>query len=147
MKPTWILVADNTLARFFTVDTASSPLEELNSLTHAQGRLLDHDITTAIPGKIKSSTGVGHALEQATDPKQHEADNFAKHVADYLSDALNVNKFEQLAIVAGPAFLGMLRQHLSGQLKKRVCFELNKSIAEQSPENIRSHLPKFLPSI
>ncbi|MCX7099579.1 MAG: host attachment protein [Methylococcales bacterium] len=147
MKPTWIVVADNTLARFFTVDTESSPLEELSQLTHEKGRLLDNDLTTDIPGKIRASNGVGHAFEQATDPKRHEAENFAKQITGSLTEALNANKFEQLVLVAGPAFLGMLRKELPETLSKRVSFSLDKSIASQSPADIRSHLPKYLPTI
>lgn len=147
MKPTWILVADNTQARFFTVDTASSPLEELSQLSHEQGRLLDTELTTAIPGKIKASNGIGHAFEQPTSPKHHEAENFAKDIVECLTAALNANKFEQLVLVAGPAFLGMLRKQLPDTLNKRICFALDKSIATQSTADIRSHLPKYLPSL
>ncbi len=147
MKLTWILVADNTQARFFTADTASSSLEEIDALAHPEGRLHDRDITTDLPGRIKSLDGVGHAFEQPTDPKKHESEHFAKQITDYLLVAHNAHKFEQLVIIAGASFLGLLRNHLPESIKKQVCYELEKNIATQSVADIRKQLPDFLPNL
>lgn len=146
MKLAWVLVADNTRARIFTADTASSPLNEIESLTHTEGRLHDREMTSDLPGKIKSGSGVGgHAFEQPTDPKKHEADNFAHQVAHYLETARNAHEFENLLLVAEPSFLGLLRSHLSEQIKRQISFELDKNIAGLSGDEIRTHLPDYLP--
>jgi protein required for attachment to host cells len=147
MKSTWILVADNTRARIFTADTPSSALDEIEGFTHTEGRLHDREMTTDLPGRIKSADGSGHAFEQATDPKKHEADNFAHRIAQHLEAAHNANKFEQLLIIAEPTFLGLLRRHLPEHIKKLVCFELDKNIATQSVADIRKHLPDYLPNL
>lgn len=147
MKLTWILVADTTRARIFTADTPSSPLEEIEDFPHIAGRLHDREITSDLPGRIKSADGGGHAFEQPTDPKKHEIDNFAHHIAKFLEDAHNANRFEQLMIVAGPSFLGMLRSHLPEQIKQLVRFELNKEITMLSAADIRQHLPQYLPNL
>jgi protein required for attachment to host cells len=147
MKQTWILVADNARARIFTAATPSSPLEEIEDLTHTAGRLHDREMTTDLPGKIKSTDGGGHAFEQPTDPKKHEADSFALQVAQHLEVAHNANKFKQLLIIAEPSFLGLLRSHLSDQVKKLVSFELDKNITDQNATDIRNHLPEYLPHL
>ena len=146
MKSTFILVADNVRARIFTAETPSSPLEEIEAMAHTEGRLHDREITSDFPGKIKGEGSVGHAFEQPTDPKKHEADNFAHRIAHYLEEAHNANKFEQLLIIADPSFLGLLRNQLSEQIKKLVCFELDKNITTHSVDDIRKHLPTYLPS-
>ncbi len=145
MKLAWVVVADNTRARIFSADTASSPLSEIDSFTHTEGRLHDREITSDLPGKIKSDNGGGHAFEQPTDPKKHEADNFAHDVAQYLESARNGHKFETLLIVAEPSFLGLLRNHLSEHIKKQISFELDKNIATLGSDEIRKHLPQYLP--
>ncbi|MEQ1637967.1 MAG: host attachment protein [Methylococcales bacterium] len=145
MKSTWILVADSVQARIFTADSPSSALEEIDTLVHPEGRLHDRDLTSDLPGRIKSSDGVGHAFEQQTDPKKHEAESFARLITDYLLDAHNAHKFEQLLIVAEPTFLGLLRSQLPEQIKKQICFELDKNITTESAADIRKHLPDFLP--
>ncbi|NOT83377.1 MAG: host attachment protein [Methylococcaceae bacterium] len=147
MKLTWILVADNTRARFFTVTTPSSELTEFDGLEHPEGRLHDREITSDLPGRIKASDGVGHAFSQQTDPKAHESAVFAKFISDCLIEAFNAHKFEQLILVAGPDLLGLLRQQLPEQLQKQVCFELDKTLTSLSAADIRQHLPEFLPHL
>ncbi|NOT85571.1 MAG: host attachment protein [Methylococcaceae bacterium] len=149
MKSTWILVADNTRARFFTVATPSAALEEIDTLVHTEGRLHDRDLTSDLPGKIKASGGIGqgHAFEQPTDPKKHETEAFAKLIAAYLNNAHNAHKFEQLMVVAGVSLMGLLRIQYSEAVKKKVYLELSKNIATLSTAEIREHLPKFLPNL
>jgi protein required for attachment to host cells len=147
MKLTWIVVANNTQARIFTAQTPSSPLEEIEGFAHTENRLHDREMTTDLPGRIKSADGSGHAFEQPTDPKKHEADNFARQIAHHLNDAHNLNKFEQLLIIAEPSFLGLLRNHLTEQVKKLICFELDKNIVLQTTEEIRKHLPDYFPTL
>jgi protein required for attachment to host cells len=145
MKSTWILVADNVHARIFTTDTPSSALQEIEDLTHTEGRLHDREITTDLPGRIKNTDGSGHAFEQPTDPKKHEADSFAHRIAKHLEAALNANKFEQLLIIAEPSFLGLLRNCLPELVKHHICFELDKNFTTLSAVEIRKHLPEYLP--
>ncbi len=146
MKPTIILVADSSRARIFTAESPSSSLEEIEALAHSEGRLHDREITSDLPGKVKGEGRMGHAFEQATDPKKHEAENFAHCIAHYLEDAHNEGKLEQLLMIAEPSFLGLLRNQLPEQIKKLVCFELDKNITTHSVEDIRKHLPTYLPS-
>ena len=146
MKPTLILVADNSRARFFTAETPTSPLVEIEAMAHIEGRLHDREITSDLPGKIKGDGKMGHAFEQATDPKKHEADNFAHRIARYLEETHNANRFQQLLMIADPSFLGLLRNQLSENIKKLICFELDKNITTHSVNDIRKHLPTHLPS-
>ena len=146
MKSTWILVADSTRARIFTTESSSTPLEEIEDFSHTESRLHDREITSDLPGRIKSVAGGGHAFEQATDPKKHEAENFAHSLAQYLEDAHNANRFAQLLIIAAPSFLGLLRDHLPEQIKQLVHFELDKDLTLLSAADIRQHLPQFLPN-
>ncbi len=147
MKLTWILIADSTRARVFTADSPASPLEEIEGFAHTESRLHDREITSDLPGKNQGVGKAGHAFEQPTDPKKHEVDTFAHSLAQYLEKAYNENRFEQLIIVAGPVFLGLLRSHLSEHIKKLVRFELNKELTLLSPDDIRQHLPQYLPNL
>ncbi len=146
MKTSLIVVADQSRARIFKTETASGPLIEIGALTHSEARLHDRELTSDLPGRIKGSGHIGHAFEQATDPKQHEIDLFAHRLAHYLEDAQNNQQFNQLLIIAEPSLLGYLRGCLPEHLKKTICFELAKNITSLSPEQIRLYLPDYLPS-
>ena len=145
MKQTTIVVADSTRARIFTTDSAHSPLIEIETMAHPEGRLHDRDLTSDLPGKDVGGDGSGgHAYQAKTDPKKHELAEFAKRVANHLDDARNANKLSNLLIVAEPAFLGKLRAHLSTGTKEKIVFELDKNLTHHSPEDVRKHLPEFL---
>ncbi|MGR8942207.1 MAG: host attachment protein [Gammaproteobacteria bacterium] len=147
MLSIWVVVADHSRARFFQTESSSAPLEEIDNLVHAEARLHDREMTSDLPGKIKNpgGHGGGHAFEQETDPKKHEADVFAGKIVHYLEQAHNVNRFSQLIIIADPSMLGLLRQHMPSHLNTHVCLEMDKNLTGMSAADIRAHLPDFLP--
>ena len=108
----------------------------------------DRDITTDLPGRSFDSKGnARHAMEPTTDPKHELAIEFARTIARHLDAARVKRGYEQLVIVAAPSFLGLLREQLNNTCRKLVAFELNKNLVQQTPEEIRSHLPKLLPAV
>ncbi len=148
MPSTWIIVADSSRARIFSTETSSSPLVEIEALTHGEGRLHDRELTEDLPGKIKNVGGVGgHAFEQPTDPKKYEADIFAHRIIHYLEDAHNANRISRLLVIAEPSMLGLLRKDMPAQIKKLIAFELDKNITSLGADEIRKHLPDYLPSL
>ena len=148
MKATWILVAESSRARIFTADTPSAALREIETLAHPEGRQHEQQMTSDLPGKDPGVNGAGgHAYTTKVEPKQHEEISFARRIAQHLDDARKKNDYQQLLIVSAPSFLGVLRHELNSATAKLVCFELNKNLVTQSPEDIRRHLPEFLPGI
>lgn len=142
MKPTWILVADSSRARFFVANTLTT-LEEIGEFIHPESRLHEHDMTSDQSGRIVGAAGA-HSYQKHISPKEQEVINFAKSIAKHIDDALNAYKFEHLMIVADPEFLGELRKQLSDQSQKKISFELDKNITMQSKEEIIKYLPKHL---
>lgn len=145
MKPIMVVVADSVVARIFTAETSRSPLNEIENLTHVEGRLHDRDLTSDLPGKVVGSGGSGgHAYTQPTDPKKHELSEFARHIANYIEGARKTNQMSNLLLVAAPIMLGELRTHLSDGTKKLIVLEVGKNFTAHTAEDIRSHLPKSL---
>lgn len=145
MKSIMTIVADSSKARIFTTDSPKSPLREIDTINHPEGRMHEQDMTSDLPGKI-SGTGKsgGHAYQDTIEPKQHEINAFAKRIADYMEDVRNSDNIASLLIVAAPTFLGELRKHMSDEVKDMVAFELDKNLTQHRVEDIRNHLPKFL---
>lgn len=145
MKPTLIVVADNSRARIFTADSPSAKLQEIETLAHPEGRMHEQDMVSDLPGKDAGKGGAGgHGFQDETEPKQQEIINFAKRVAHYLEDLRNKNQLDQLILVSAPAFLGELRNQLSSETSACIVFELDKNLSQHSDEDIRGHLPKYL---
>ena len=140
-----IVVADSARARIFTADSAHSPLNEIETMAHPEGRMHEQGMVSDMPGKDSGKGGGGdHAFQEKIEPKEQEMIEFAKRVADYLDDTRKSNKLNKLLLVAAPAFLGELRTHLSNETSEKIVFELDKNLAQHSIEDIRQHLSKFL---
>ncbi|MDF1643870.1 MAG: host attachment protein [Pseudomonadales bacterium] len=145
MKTTWIVVASSSQARFFTADTATGPITEFYDLVHSESRLHARDITSDLPGKGFDRQGEGrHGLDSQTPIKKRESIQFAREVSEYLNQARRASQFGRLIIVAAPAFLGELRSTMHNDTASAVIHWLEKNIAKESPEKIRSSLPDRL---
>ena len=146
MSQTWVVVADSSRARVFTVQTPRGPLQELESLVHPEGRLHEQDLTTDLPGRAFDSSGDGgrHAMGQSVAPKEHEIQKFAKHVSERLEAARIEGKYDKLILVAAPKFLGQLRQNLSASAAALVFQEIAKNLSQHDAADIRRHLPERL---
>ena len=148
MKSTIVLVADSAQARLFTLKSATSKLNEIETLVNPEGRLHEQNITSDLPGKDNGRSGAGgHAYQNQTEPKEQIAIDFAKRVSKRLEQARSGNQIKRLMIVSAPGFLGQLRSQFSNQIGKLVCFELAKNLTTHNIDEIRRHLPKYLPVV
>ncbi|GKT12420.1 MAG: hypothetical protein ISEC1_P1398 [Thiomicrorhabdus sp.] len=145
MKPAWILIADSSRARIFTAENSIANLVEIETMNHSEGRLNEQDLESDASGHANGTMGVGsHSYTEETSARSHEEINFAKRVAQHLCKELNLNKFENLLVIAAPSFLGDLRSACSNQLQKHISFSLNKNVVTLSPTEIRGYLPVSL---
>lgn len=148
MNSTWLVVADNSRARIFSMETRSGPIEEIKSIVHTEARLRERNMTSDLPGRASGkSGGAGHAYQDETSPKEQENINFAREIANELDAARKDKKFKQFVLVAAPGFLGNLRNQMNTQTQKLACFELAKNLSHLDAVEIRKHLPERLPSL
>ncbi|MEY6431318.1 host attachment protein [Thioalkalicoccus limnaeus] len=142
---TWVLVADNSRARFFSAEKPASPLIEFRDLAHPEGRLHEGDLVTDKGGRDRNpANGVLHGLEPGTTRKQDEAERFSQIVGEELEAARSRGELTKLYIVAAPAFLGLLRRQQSSALRQLIVSEIDKNLTTQDSSSIRRQLPDYL---
>ena len=141
---TWVLVADNSRARFFTTEKATGPLQEIRDLLYPEARLHEGDLVTDKSGRDHNPGTGAHGFGTDDSHKQDGADRFALEVCNELESARNGGAFRKLYVVAAPQFLGLLRKHQSAPLRHMVAGEVDKNLATQDRTAIRKHLPEFL---
>jgi len=152
MNATWIVSANASRARFFSQAHSSDPLEEINDMVNEASRLRTVENTESDKlgptSATKSMHNVGaptpgKTYEPRQTPDQHEAELFARDIADYLLQAHRDGKFQSLSLVVSPKFLGMLRNLLAPELESAVRFEIDKDYTQFSPQQlldqIRAH--------
>ena len=140
----WVLVADRACARIFSPDLHSSELLEIEDFVHPESRLRRQDTITDGPGRFEEIAGGRHSGEPETDFKHETAEKFAHQIVVHLEKGLQEKRFDKLAIVAPPLFLGVLRKKLPSTVSKTVAVELDKDFTHFSPEQIKDRLPKTL---
>ena len=110
-------------------------------ITDPAAHLHDRDLMSDRPGRsYESFGGARHALERENDPRQREAVRFARRIARRLDEARRKDEFERLVVVAGPPFLGLLRQAMSKPTKARVAHEIHKDLVHGPIAVLREHL-------
>lgn len=141
MPVTRVIVADSSRARFFNLTSRIEPMLELDGLTHAEGRMRGQDEVSDRQGGIAGGHGEGdHTFEAPTDLKHHEAEVFARQIADRLEQGRVNHEFDKLVLVAPPAFLGTLRQALNNHLQNLVEHSLDKNLVVADEAAIRDHI-------
>ena len=141
----WVVVLDSAQARIFAADTPMGSLAEMGNLVHGEGRLRNQDLISDDGGRAFDSQGSGrHGMEPKTDAKTQEQINFAVEIGKYLKQHHQNAGFRRLYLVAPPAMMGCLRDHLGKGIQSTLVGSLDKNLAQLGPEDIRSHLPEKL---
>jgi protein required for attachment to host cells len=141
MLNTWVVVADSSRARFFILESRDEPLREIDDMIHAEGRLRAQDELSDRQGGIAGGHGQGdHTFEAPTDVKHQDAVRFAHQIGEKLEHGRVNGDYEELILVAPPAFLGVLRQCLNGHILKLVGQSFDKNLVAMDEAAIREHI-------
>jgi protein required for attachment to host cells len=144
MSKLWVVVADRSKARIFTVAEPRGPLLEVGELEHPQGREHDRALNSDKPGRAFDSKGhARHSLGTSVEPGKQEAIRFARQVADHVQAAHSDGRCNRLLLVAGPSQLGLLRENLKS-LSGMDISEIEKNLGQYDAVEIRKHLPARL---
>ena len=139
-----IIVADQSKARFFTVDSPEGELKQVQALEHELAREKAGELASDRPGRSFDSAGQGrHAMSASVEPMEQEAIRFAKEIGEQVSTACRTGSYNHLMVVAGARFLGLLRESISNPQQLRVT-EINKNLGQYDAREIRTHLPARL---
>jgi protein required for attachment to host cells len=148
---TRIVLADESEARFYDVDRFDEPLHLIGKLTDANARLHDRDLKSDRPGRVfdhaaasnQRRGAVGHhSTGGERTPRKHEAEVFAREIARDLQTAHEQHRFERIVIMAGPPFLGVLRNALPKAVSALIVREIPKDLIHEPDSAIREHLAK-----
>lgn len=134
MTKTWIVVADEAIARLLEVDEHSlKPVEELTDPdAHAKAADMRNDARGRRGTTVTASAGESELTQ--------EAQRFARQVAQRLDERFQQGRFEALRVVAAPRFLGHLRHSWSPQLTKVIGDELDRDLIHASNEELAQRL-------
>lgn len=142
MKKKWIVVAESSRARIFSVVNRSSPLMEVEDLVNEASRMDDLELVSDQPGRSFDSNGAGgrHAMEPRLEPKKVETLHFAHDVCDRIDQARKKGDCNDLVIISSPGFLGLMKQTLGAVTQKHISQTINKNLIHKSEAEIRNYV-------
>lgn len=137
-----IVVADQAEAIFYDAPSLEARPTEVGRISDPIAHQHDRELASDRPGRSYESVGgARHAIERENDPRWQEAVRFARRISCRLDDALQKGEFDELIVVAGPPFLGLIRSELSRPARERVVHEIRKDLVHGPVEALRRHLP------
>ncbi len=136
MHATWVVVADEAIARFLERPDDGGDLREVDQLTDPAARADRADLRRDAHGR-RGSTVTASAGD---DELHQEAALFARRVAERLAEAQQKQHHGALRVVAAPRFLGYLRKALPRQVSDAVVDELDKDLVRLDPRALTQQL-------
>ena len=112
-RPAWIVVADESAAKFFSQDQKYSPISRVFGLKNETAQTKLGNLISDRGGRSFDSHGYGrHTLSTQTDPREYQSQRFADEIASRITLAMQQGDIGSFALIAAPRFLGMLRNAL-----------------------------------
>ena len=141
MAVTWVVTADSTRADFYQVERIGGDFKPVTTMNHVEGKKKGQDLVTDRPGRSFDSAGTGrHAMSQQVDPRDHEANVFAREVCDKLELGRTRGSYGRLIVLAPPDFLGRLRKNITPAANRLVIESVPKNVVGLDAEDIRRRL-------
>jgi protein required for attachment to host cells len=144
-----IVVADESVARFYDVEHRRGPLTKAGELAHPEGRLHERDLVSDRPGRVFDHAGApghrrGEVAHHATGGEQTahrtESAKFARRVVHELETAHRHGDYDRLVVMSGPPFLGVLRDAIPKHMKSSVVAEVPKDLVHSPEKVVLEHL-------
>jgi protein required for attachment to host cells len=153
MSYTWILIANASQARIYSIQKAKlfisnhqyeNCLDFITELEHEKSRKKTGELITDRLGSYQTSQGGHGSYVEPTDPKEVEADRFAKEIAEVLDQGRLKGEYEELVIVATPHFQGLLKKHLNHVLSRMISNTIEKDYTQYKERELAQQLREQL---
>ena len=129
-----VVVAEESKAVVYQRATLSGPLQEIDTFENEAARLKTGEILADKGGRSFDSHGHGrHTMaNEKADPKKHLAEQFARHIGEYIAADVHKGTCRGYALVAAPQLLGMLRAELARDTPMEPYATVDKNVVGQA---------------
>jgi protein required for attachment to host cells len=145
-----IVVADQSEADFYELEQRDMPPQLLQRLEDPDAHLHDRDLKSDRPGRVfdhapaqggRRGAVAHHSTGNERNPRKVEARRFARRIAEALDEERRHDRYDRLILMAGPAFLGLLREEMPAAVHAMLTAEISKDLIHEPPEALSGYLP------
>lgn len=133
-----VLVADNSQARIYQLDTNKQKLDLLDAIDHPEGRWMNQQFVTSGYGESTNSGQNVRHVGTDHSPKEHESQSFARTLAHDINHAFMVHHFDDVRIVAPPKLLGEMLPKIHKSVPQG--HHINKDLIHEDTEKLLKRL-------
>ncbi len=144
-RKTWIIVADESAATVYERQSRRGALTELFQMKNEAERKKTGELISDRGGRSFDSHGQGrHTMtKEKSGPKKHAAQAFAKLLAQRIAHAVHKGSCEEIALIAAPRFLGILRDALAKAGNVAPAVTIDKEMVGKDPGAIEKLLENY----
>lgn len=140
-----LIVADQSEARFYDLDGMDAQLQPAGRCVDPDGRVHDQDAGArsydrAALGQSRVALAPRSPSPEPR-PRKDAAMRFARQVAAELDSAHRHEAFDRIVLMAGPAFIGLLRSALPEPVRATLVAEVRKDLARADLGMLRALVP------
>ena len=145
-----IVVADQSEADFYDLEQRDIPPQFVERLEDADAHLHNRDLKSDRPGRVfdhaptvggRRGAVAHHSTGGERNPRKVEARRFARRIGEALDEARRQERYDQLIVMAPPAFLGLLREEIPAAVHALLSAEVGKDLVHEPPEALSGYLP------
>jgi protein required for attachment to host cells len=142
MKTTWILVADEAIARILEKPRKGTELLPVEEHTDPDAHARERELHNGPHGRRAGAGGANpQATVSASDSERHQhAKLFAARVAQRLLECRREKRYDEIHIIAAPRLLGYLRNELHSEVSNVIVASLDKDLIHESNADLMRRL-------
>jgi len=143
MKTTWILVADEAIARILEKPRKGSELKPVEELTDPDAHAREAELHNGPHGRRAGAGGGGNpqATVSAGDSERHHRGQlFAARIARRLLECRREKRFDEIHVIAAPRLLGHLRNEFHKEVTDVIVDSLDKDLIHESNADLMQRL-------
>lgn len=146
MDINWIIFANSSIVYIYSITYKPrvSSFQFITKLEHPASRKKRQELISDRPGHYQTKNPARGAYSEHTDPKEVEADKFAKELASLLEKNRIEKQYKHLILVLAPHFYGLLRKHFSKPLLKTIKKAFIKDIVVRNEHELKKYVDVHL---
>lgn len=145
-----VIVADQSEARFYDLTGVDAQLQPAGRIVdpeaHAHGREPEFGAERSTRGYDRTAgadSRVAFAPRSGGEPRPRRdaAMRFARQIAAELDASLRRDGFDRTVLMAGPAFIGLLRSAMSAPVRATLVEEVRKDLVHEDDSTVHAFVP------
>jgi protein required for attachment to host cells len=124
-----VVVADTAEARIYASGSRGGPMTRVRSLDNPSAHRPERELVSSAPGRVfNRSSGARQALAPREEHREVHLERFARTIAREIGASLKRAECEDVALVAPPRVLSLIRSALPASLRRHILLEIPKDL-------------------